>query len=226
MIEAFGYTDDTAERMTPAEALEIRTELMDRGREIVLAAPQLYIDADVEADGIAGYGSMLSIGAVSPTDPSHTFYAEMAPFSDKFIPENLRFAEEHCGLNRAELIASGQPMQEVMQEFAEWLTALQLDTGKKPVLAALKADFDFGFINWYMREAGIQNPLDKGPIDLKTLMLPLALDWDWKKTSKDRLPAWLAPQREFTHHALEDSQWQQELHFAAVGAIDVMRSGR
>ena len=47
-------------------AHEQHRELVERGRGIVQASGNLYIDLDVESDGIAGLGSLLSIGAVSP----------------------------------------------------------------------------------------------------------------------------------------------------------------
>ena len=63
-----------------------KEQLWAVGREKVLAASQLYIDVDVKADGIAGYGSMVSIGAQSPTGES--FYSEIRPYSKKFLKKS------------------------------------------------------------------------------------------------------------------------------------------
>lgn len=49
--------------------------------------------------------------------------------------------------------------------------------------------------------------------------MPLTGDWDWKSTSKSRLPRIVVPDEDFTHHALEDAQYQQKLHFGMAGVL-------
>src|ERR1044072_6963591 len=64
-------------------AMNTKEALFAVGQEKVLAAPQLYIDVDIEADGIAGYGTMLSMGAPSPT--GERCYRKIRPYSENFL---------------------------------------------------------------------------------------------------------------------------------------------
>ncbi len=179
------------------------------GRETVLAAPHNYIDVDVEADGIAGYGSMLSIGAQSPTGES--FYSEVKPYSANFINANREFCQQH-GLEHDRLMDEAPELQEVMESYGEWLSALQKKTGKKAVFTAFNAAFDWAHVDLGFTLSGIENPHGIAPFDLKSLSVPL-VGWDWKKTAKSNLPPEIIPDGDFTHHALEDAQYQQKLHF-------------
>ena len=61
------------------------------------ALPELYIAADVEADGpIPGPYSMLSLGMSVVDQPELCFYTELRPISDQVVPEALAVA----GLDR------------------------------------------------------------------------------------------------------------------------------
>ncbi len=198
-----------------------RTELARRGEEIVLNAPQLYIDVDIEADGIAGYGSMLSIGAQSPTGES--FYSEVKPISEDFKPANRQFCEEH-GLQRERLLKEAPVFNEVIGSFNTWLEGLRQETGKQPVFTAFNAAFDWAFVDLYFTKAGYEkNPFGIAPVDLKSLALPLTGEWDWNKTSKSKLPAIIIPDGDFTHHALEDAQYQQKLHFGMAALLGAQK---
>lgn len=201
------------------ESTELSREaLYERGREIVLKAPVLYIDVDVEADGKAGYGSMLSIGAQSPTGES--FYSEIKPISEDYIEGQKEFCETH-GLPRDRLVQEAPSFEQVMQEFAKWLEDLREKYGKPPVFTAFNAAFDFAFVDLYFTKVGIENPFGIAPFDLKSLALPIVGDggWDWAQTSKSKLPQIIVPEGEFTHHALEDAQYQQKLHYGMAGLL-------
>lgn len=194
-----------------------KMEVFERGREIVLAAPQLYVDVDVEADGIAGHGSMLSIGAQSPTGES--FYSEIRPITDDFKPGNREFCEQH-GLQRERLLQEAPDATEVMTKFHAWVTEVSEKTGKPPVFTAFNAAFDWAFVDLYFIKAGYdRNPFGIAPFDLKSLALPLTGEWDWTKTSKNKLPEIIIPDGDFTHHALEDAQYQQKLHFGMAALL-------
>ncbi len=195
-----------------------RARLQERGREIVLAAPVLYVDVDVEADGKAGHGSMLSIGAQSPTGES--FYSEIRPISDEFIEGQREFCETH-GLPRERLLAEAPEYTEVIQEFAKWIDGLKDKYERPPVFTAFNAAFDFAFVDLYFAKAGMGNPFGIAPFDLKSLALPLVGDgnWDWSQTSKNKLPDVIIPDGDFTHHALEDAQYQQKLHFGMAALL-------
>ncbi len=198
-----------------------RARLYERGREIVLAAPQLYVDVDIEADGKAGHGSMLSIGAQSPTGES--YYSEIRPISEDFVLGQREFCETH-GLPRERLLQEAPNFEQVMREFAEWLSELMQKHGKPVVFTAFNAAFDFAFVDMYFAKAGMDNPFGIAPFDLKSLALPLTGEWDWSKTSKNKLPPIIVPGGDFTHHALEDAQYQQKLHFGMAGLLDKFKS--
>lgn len=192
-------------------------EVFKRGREIVLAAPQLYIDVDVEADGIAGHGSMLSIGAQSPT--GEFFYSEICPISEDFKPGNREFCEQH-GLQRERLLQEAPDFTEVMAKFHDWVAQVSEETGKPPIFTAFNAAFDWAFVDLYFTKSGFgRNPFGIAPFDLKSLSLPLTGEWDWSETSKDKLPEIIIPEGNFTHHALEDAQYQQKLHFGMAALL-------
>ncbi len=202
---------------TPEEASQYRESLWRIGREIVIAAPQLFIDADVEADGIAGHGSLLSMGFVAPT--GETFYRELKPSSDDFKPGNRKFCEEH-GLQRDRLMVEGMDPKQAVSELFGWLQDLKQKTGKKPVFTAFNAGFDWALVDLAFVKADYQNnPFGIAPFDIKSLFMAINGEWDWSKTTKDNLPKIIVPSEEFTHNALEDSIWQQKLHFGAAALI-------
>jgi hypothetical protein len=193
-----------------------RQELWNSGREIVLNSPQLFIDVDVEADGIAGHGSMLSVGAQSPTGES--FYSEVKPAFEDFISGNREFCEAH-GLPRERLLKEAPDMGDIMNRFNEWVAELQTRHGKSPVFTAFNAAFDWALVDLYFKKTGIDNPFGIAPFDLKSLALPLTGEWNWRDTSKNKLPKIILPDGDFTHHALEDAQYQQKLHFGMAGLL-------
>lgn len=188
------------------------------GREKVLAAPQLYVDVDVEADGIAGYGSMLSIGAQSPTGES--FYSEIKPYSNNYIPSNKAMIEKY-GLIRERLMDEAPEVKNVMENYKQWLSNLSKKTGKKAIFTAFNAGFDWAHVDLAFTLAGMENSHGTSPFDLKSLALPLA-DWDWDKTKKRLLPPEILPDGDFTHHALEDAQYQQKIHFGLAALLGDM----
>ena len=188
------------------------------GEIVVKSAPQLYIDLDVEADGIAGRGSLLSVGAVSPW--GETFYRELRPSSELYIPSNRQFCEEH-GLSRERLMDEGVDPAKAMRELAEWTNDLTgLYEKKAVVMSAFNASYDFPLINEAYLRTEQQNPF--GIAGFCTKSIALALDphrYDWSAARKNHLPDEIMPPGDFTHHALEDAQYQQRLHFATVGYL-------
>lgn len=188
------------------------------GESIIQKAPQLYIDLDVEADGVAGRGSLLSVGAVSPW--GDTFYRELKPASKLFIPENRQFCEEH-GLERKRLKREGMDSARAMAELALWTNELREHYGKETaVMAAFNASYDFPLINEAYLRTNQKNPFGIAGFCTKSLVAALVpYEYDWSKTRKKNLPADITPPGDFTHHALEDAVYQQQLHFATVGYL-------
>lgn len=192
--------------------------LAEQGQNIVQNASQLYIDLDVEADGKPGYGSLLSIGAVSPWGDE--FYAELTPQSEQCIPSQRDFCETH-GLERERLIREGQDRHQALRHLASWAISLTAKYDKsEPVLTAFNASFDYPWIDLAMLEAGIyQNPFGVAGYCIKSLALAFSNTYDWRQTSKGDLPAELVPEGDFTHNALEDARYQQQIHFAIAGKL-------
>ncbi len=199
-------------------AHERHSDLVASGREIVQAAPQLYIDLDVESDGWPGYGSLLSVGAVSPW--GEQFYRELRPTDGPHIPENRIFCAEH-GLEYERLMDEGVEPAIAMSELAEWNMVLRETYGKvgKSILTAFNASYDFPMINLEYVRAGLGNPFDVTGYCIQSLAMVLGNEYDWRSVSKKRIPAEIMPNSMFTHNALEDAIWQQELHFALVAKL-------
>ncbi len=192
-----------------------KQRLWTEGRKKVLAAPQLYVDVDVEADGIAGYGSMLSIGAASPTGES--FYSEIRPYSKRYLPGHREFCEEH-GLEHERLMDEAPILAVVMERYRGWLDELSQKTGKKAVFTAFNAAFDWAHVDVAFAKSRLENPHGIAAFGLKTLAMPL-VGWDWDHTKKSKLPPEILPDGDFTHHALEDAQYQQKIHFGLAALL-------
>ncbi len=188
--------------------------LVKRGRAIVQAAPQAFIDLDVEADGPAGIGSLLSVGAISQWGDE--FYEELRPTNRPGVESCRRFCEEH-GLPRQRLLNFGTEPHKAMQKLSEWVAHIVARNGKaKAVMSAFPIWYDFAHIDLAMIENGLVNPFGLNGRCLQTLGLSLAPKLDWELASMNALPREIVPRRTFTHHALEDAKFQQEMHFAMV----------
>lgn len=208
---------------------------LERGEAIVSAAPQLYVDLDVEADGKPGYGSLLSIGATASryilgestaNQPigygleQEKFYRELKPTSDLWVPSQREFCEQH-GLERERLMDEGTEPAAAMADLAEW----ELETRRKfakdsSVLVAFNVGFDFPWIDLEAYKASVPNPFGIAGYCIKSLAQSLSPGYDWSKTNKSQLPQDILPSGDFTHNALEDAVYQQGIHYALVGKLD------
>lgn len=214
---------ELVDKVTHEEAQLRRDEYLARGRFIVQASSALYIDLDVESDGKPGYGSLLSIGAVTPQGDE--FYAELKPLSDRFLPSQRQFCEDH-GLQRERLLLEGQDIDEAIHDLDSWVK--RVANGRKPVLTAFNASFDYPWVDLAYAEAGIENPFGIAGYCLKSLAMSVCLSdagtslgeaYEWSKTSKRLLPESIVPSEEFSHNALEDAKYQQKLHYAMIGYL-------
>lgn len=179
--------------------------------------PSLYISVDIEADGpIPGPYSMLSLGAAvagvqdadgfAPADPARrTFYRELRPISEEFVPEALAVS----GLDRERLRAEGAEPGAALTEFTAWVR--EVSAGAQPVMAGYPASYDWTFLYWYLiRFTGTSPFGHSGCLDMKTLYatkagLPL------RAVAKGTMPRELLSRRRHTHHALDDAIEQAEL---------------
>lgn len=189
-----------------------------RGQEIVQSSPQLMIDLDVESDGRAGYGSLLSIGAIDPFGA--TFYRELKPCDTNFIAGQREFCEAH-NLQRDRLMTEGIDPRTAMIELRDWTLAQQSKHSKLgSVLVAFNASFDYPLIDLEFVRNDIENPYGIAGYCIKSLAMSLTGTYDWRQTSKSNLPPDIIPDGEFTHNALEDAIYQQKLHYALVGKLN------
>ncbi|MGW4751622.1 3'-5' exonuclease [Streptomyces chartreusis] len=179
--------------------------------------PSRYISVDIEADGpIPGPYSMLSIGAAvagvqdgdgfTAADPEeHTFYRELRPIGEEFVPEALAVS----GLDRERLKAEGSEPATALTEFSEWVR--EVSAGAQPVMCGYPASYDWTFLYWYLiRFTGASPFGHSGCLDMKTLYatkagLPL------RAVAKGTMPRELLSRRRHTHHALDDAVEQAEL---------------
>lgn len=182
------------------------------------ARADLYVSADVEADGpIAGVYSMLSFGfavagafdgaTFTRLDPeSATFYRELRPISDQWQPEYL--AASH--LDRDRLVREGAEPAATMTEAARWV--VELAGHHRPVLVAWPLAFDWSFLYWYFERfsaAGSPFGFDSC-LDMKTMYQQKA-DVVMGLVAKRCMPPRVLPARQHTHHGLADAIEQAEL---------------
>lgn len=122
-----------------------------------------YIMVDIESDGpIPGDYSMVCFGAIVVEDSlDRTFYGELCPISEKFIPEALAVS----GFSRDQAMDFPEP-QEVMQSFADWIA--EVSEGR-PMFISDNNGFDWQFINWYFHHFIGKNPFGFSSTNLGSL---------------------------------------------------------
>jgi len=168
-----------------------------------LKLPEIYIAADVEADGpIPGPYSMLSLGMAVVGKPELTFYAELKPISDKWVEAALKVA----GLDRDQLKFTGLEPEMAMKKADEWINKLK--KSGRPVFLAAPAVWDGMFIHWYFLNFLGHSPF--GPtgsgLDLRSYWMGLK-DCEWGESKKVTIKSELnLGDLPHTHHAEEDAR--------------------
>ncbi|MFI0407802.1 exonuclease [Actinomadura sp. 3N508] len=178
---------------------------------------ETYISADVEADGpIPGPYSMLSFGLVvcgtfdgtefTASDPAErTFYAELKPISDDFVPEALAVS----GLDRERLAREGLDPAQAMSDAAAWVK--KVAGGTLPVLVAYPLAYDWMWLYWYWVRFTSRSPFGHSRhLDIKTLYAAKARAMVAEST-KRQMPGALLSRRPHTHNARDDAMEQAEL---------------
>ena len=109
---------------------------------------------DIESDGpCPGMHSMVCFGAVIvEAGFQRTFYAQMKPISDIFIPEALAIS----GFSREDHLKFPEP-RDAMQNFEIWLQK-NIPNGKRPILWSDNNGYDAAFINYYAWHQLGRNP--------------------------------------------------------------------
>lgn len=171
-----------------------------------------WVSVDIEADGpIPGDYSMVCLGAVI-VEPGleRTFYGQLRPISDKWIPEALAVS----GFSREETQAFDDP-EAVMRRFADWLAAqLGGATGKKrrrPIFVSDNNGFDWQFVNWYFHHFTGENPFGHSSQNLGSLYKGLVKDafQSFKHLRKTA----------HTHHPVDDAKGNAEALLAMKGDL-------
>ena len=155
-----------------------------------------WISIDVEADGpIPGDCSMVSFGAVVvESGLDRTFYAELKPVSDKYVPEALKV----CGFTREQTLGFEDPLA-VMTRFKTWLADVSV---KRPQFISDNNGFDWQFINWYFHHFIGENPFGHSSTNLGSL---------YKGTQRDMFTNFKHLRRTaHTHNALDDAKGNAE----------------
>lgn len=155
-----------------------------------------YIMVDVETDGpIPGDYSMISFGAIV-VEPSlsKTFYAQLKPISQKWLPQAL----EVSNFTREETLGFEEP-QSVMERFAAWV---QLVSKGKPMFISDNNGFDWQFINWYFHHFCGENPFGYSSTNLGSLYKGIVRDTFVNfKHLRETI---------HSHHALDDARGNAE----------------
>ena len=155
-----------------------------------------YFSVDIEADGpIPGPYSMVSFGAVLvESELSRTFYAELCPISEKWVPEALAVS----GFSREQTLTFGPP-EKVMVQFEEWINQ---NSKGRPIFIADNPGFDFAFINFYFHTFLGRNPFGFSSRRIGDLYCGARLDTfaKWKHLRKTK----------HSHNALDDAKGNAE----------------
>jgi hypothetical protein len=151
---------------------------------------------DIEADGpIPGDYSMVCFGAVIvERGLERTFYATLAPISQKWIPEALQVS----GFSREDTLKFADPGAE-MARFELWLKE---NVQGRPIFVADNNGFDWQFVNWYFHHFLGRNPFGFSSMNLGSLYKGLVRDSSasFKHLRKTR----------HTHHPVDDAKGNAE----------------
>lgn len=151
---------------------------------------------DIESDGpIPDDYSMISFGAVIVKPGlEKTFYGQMRPISENWIPEALAVS----GFSREEVLAFDEP-KEVMMNFASWI---KTHSKSQPMFISDNNGFDWQFINWYFHHFTGKNPFGFSSTNLGSLYKGIVKDMfkNFKHLRKTK----------HTHYPVDDAKGNAE----------------
>lgn len=167
---------------------------------------------DVEADGpCPGLYSMVSFGAVCVGDVTKTFYGELRPDSDIWVPEALAVS----GFSREKTL-SFPPAAETMARFEAWLKEQFGDD--RPVFVSDNVAFDWQWVNYYFHKHRGANPFGFSGRRIADLFAGFEKDMGtrWKQHRKT----------EHTHHPVDDAMGNVEAlhHLASLGLKGILKT--
>lgn len=166
---------------------------------------EVYISVDIEAAGpVPSVFSMLSLGAVAVDDPKRTFYVELKPVNDKFVPDAMKVVSKSL----QDFAKSGSDAKAAMTAFRDWLVSVA--KAAKPVFVGFNATFDWAFVNYYFHQYLGENPFGFGGIDIKSYYMGMT-GCAWEDTRSSRIGSELKGPSPHTHNALDDAVEQAEM---------------
>jgi len=155
-----------------------------------------FIMVDIESDGpIPGDYSMVCFGAVIvERSLSKTFYGQLQPISERWIPEALAVS----GFTREQAQAFPEP-RKVMEDFELWITQ---NSKGRPMFISDNNGFDWQFINWYFHHFLGKNPFGHSSSNLGSLYKGIVRDMSKNFKHLRRT--------EHTHHPVDDAKGNAE----------------
>ena len=166
-----------------------------------------YVMVDIESDGpIPGDYSMICFGAVIvEPELKRTFYGQLKPISDKFIPEALAVS----GFTREATMAFDDP-KSIMESFCDWV---KTECKGRALFISDNNGFDWQFINWYFHHFLGSNPFGFSSTNLGSLYKGLAKDTsqNFKHLRKTK----------HTHHPVDDAMGNAEALLAMKGEMSL-----
>jgi DNA polymerase III epsilon subunit-like protein len=166
---------------------------------------EIYISVDIETAGpVPGEYSMLSLGACVVYDTPQTFYVELRPVTERFVPEALAVA----GLSLTELAKHGTDPTVGMTQFEQWVNGVA--NGGHPVFVAFNATFDWMFMSYYFHRFLGRNPFGISGLDIKAYYMG-KLNTTWEQTTKCNIKPEFLSGRKHTHNALDDALEQADI---------------
>lgn len=182
--------------------------------------PEAYVAVDVEADGpIPGPYSMLSLGMSVAGQVELTFYTELKPISDQFVPEALAV----CGLDRDRLLREAPAPEVAMAAAARWINGLRKRF--RPVFLAAPAVWDGMYVHWYFTRFTGSSPFGAtgSGIDLRSYWMGLT-GCGWFETHKSGIKKRLGLTGiPHTHNAGDDAAELAQVFQAVLKAAPLLR---
>jgi DNA polymerase III epsilon subunit-like protein len=161
---------------------------------------ECYIIVDIEASGPnPGKYVLLSIGACTLNEPRSTFYIELQPDSEAFMPQAMEVNQ----LSMAKLSVEGIPPKLAMQKFSDWIHD-SIPKNSQPLFTAFNAPFDWMFVNEYFHRYLGSNPFGHSALDIKAFYMG-SHAVTWQETSLKEICKKYCEEHELTHHALSDA---------------------
>jgi len=173
-----------------------------------------YFSVDIEADGpCPGIYSMVSFGAViidSEKKLNKTFYGQLKPISEVYIPKALSVS----GHSREQTLAFPEP-KKVIRDFYDWIMANNDYKTGKPLFIADNNGFDWQFINYYFwRYMGL-NPFGHTSRNINDLYK------GGTKNMKSKISR--LRKTKHTHHPVDDAKGNAEAFLKVVREFDHTR---